>query len=265
MKNACIEINGYRMLCTKLMDALYHGGRWLPEGISFEARCDYDQKRSIIEDYINDYRQGSTEVSGDLRSHYKNDNLPENIQYPEAIAEMLLKVEKATGINLPALLESAEKASIKETDSQEEEEKRRQSLHAIVNKLMSGASLPLNAPDKIRAIVTLQIEKKKEPAYRLTKDEWEKENSSAELWCDMLTHSCLGDKLPYYLMKSLVEHDIISEFDITEILNRLGDKRDFEWYDEGFMGSDLMDETILSNASIMPLVEPVFEKNLNLR
>lgn len=71
--------------------------------------------------------------------------------------------------------------------------------------------------------------------------------------------------MPFYLMKSLVEYNILSESDITDILSRIGDKHDYEWYEEDFMGINLLDETILPNELIIPLVEPIFEKGLNLR
>ena len=58
-------------------------------------------------------------------------------------------------------------------------------------------------------------------------------------------------------MLSLVQDDILEGFDISDLLEKYGDKRDYEWYSEDFLGSDLSDETILRINDVLALGLPL--------
>ena len=66
-------------------------------------------------------------------------------------------------------------------------------------------------------------------------------------------------------MLSLVQDRIIEEIDITHLLDKYGDERDYEWYYEDFLGCDLSDETILCAEDILALAEPKFKEILGFR
>jgi hypothetical protein len=66
-------------------------------------------------------------------------------------------------------------------------------------------------------------------------------------------------------MLSLVQDDILEEFDISDLLQgKYDDERDYEWYSEDFLGSDLSDETILQVKDILALAEPKFKEILGI-
>ena len=69
----------------------------------------------------------------------------------------------------------------------------------------------------------------------------------------------------YCDLKSLVEQKFLDESDISDILEGLGDKRDYEWYTEDLMSFELMEDTIIPNEIILKEAEPAFMKILNIK
>lgn len=80
-------------------------------------------------------------------------------------------------------------------------------------------------------ILSLQ-EKKKSTFYFTDEKQKKKECVAAELWCSILIHSLSHEYITYGQMLSLVEDDILTATDISNLLEFYGEKRDFEWYSE---------------------------------
>lgn len=93
----------------------------------------------------------------------------------------------------------------------------------------------------------------------------EKEQTAFLLWISILTQSICSKYITHGQMLSLVQDRIIEEIDITHLLDKYGDERDYEWYSEGFLGCDLSDETILCVKDILAFAEPKFKEILGFR
>lgn len=66
-------------------------------------------------------------------------------------------------------------------------------------------------------------------------------------------------------MLSLVQDDNLEEHDITHLLHdKYNDKRDYEWYSEDFLGSDLSEETIIRVGDILSMTEYIFKEELGI-
>ncbi|MCR5608022.1 MAG: hypothetical protein K6G26_03080 [Lachnospiraceae bacterium] len=91
------------------------------------------------------------------------------------------------------------------------------------------------------------------------------ERKATTLWISILTQSMFSEYITQGQMLSLVEDDILEEWDISNLLNeKYNDHRDYEWYSEDFLGCDQSDETILRIDDILEIAEPQFKELLGI-
>ena len=163
------------------------------------------------------------------------------------------------------MLDKVAKQSLKEDERNQIERNKKQTLNNIVNEMLYNKSLPENTAEKISALLELNEHKKANKDYNISKSEERKENRATELWCGILLHGMNSKYIRYCDLKSLVEQEFLDESDISDILEGLGDKRDYEWYTEDLMSFELMEDTIIPNEIILKEAEPAFMKILNIK
>ena len=64
------------------------------------------------------------------------------------------------------------------------------------------------------------------------------------IWCDLLVSSAFLEVISYGLMLRLVENEILTESEITKLLeDKYNIEKDYEWYSEDFIGCGLDEPT----------------------
>ena len=89
-----------------------------------------------------------------------------------------------------------------------------------------------------------------------------RENNVAKFLCTLYLESAFSEFISVGLLKSAVELDIVTESDISNILKKHGDKRDYEWYMEDQCSCFLHDETIIKISEILQLATDSIENEL---
>lgn len=266
VKNEWITIKGHTMLCKQLMLSLYYGDFRLKlkqKGQNILNR--YCVGSNKMQELLDEYMYGETVIRyGDDYFYQDGLEVPESKKLPDAIEELFCNLENEINVDLNRILIEAESKSNTEIQARMEAEKRDSYLCGVASDLMKGEKLPESNIEKIMYILKLQEKKRINSEYNVSNEEREKEKVAAELWCNLLTRSIINDKLSYYLMKSLVQQGFVKESDFSEILEDLGDKRDFEWYDEDFLGCELMEETIIPLTNVLKMVETELKKLLHI-
>ena len=257
-----ITLRGRTILCEALMRTLGMSAAILMQKAGANCR----DGREFIRDAIYDYMNGREEV-GYTETFYRSHHFspPSSRKLPDAIEEMFQMLEEMSGINLTPLLDEAQEETARVVAEREEEQKRHASLCAAASQLMQDTPFPESPQEKVTYLLQLQAAKEVSCAYDISDEERKMEQIVAEIWCDILIHRMAKETLSYTLMKSLVQQEFVDEFFFTDVLRSLGDERDFEWYDEDFMGSDLFDDTIIPIDSVLQEVEPEFMQRLHIR
>ena len=61
-----------------------------------------------------------------------------------------------------------------------------------------------------------------------------------KVWCEVLVTYIFSEEITSGLMSHLVANEILDEFEISDLLeNKYDIKKDYEWYSEDFLGSEL--------------------------
>ena len=100
-----------------------------------------------------------------------------------------------------------------------------------------------------RQWITMQAVKKENPEDQIKKllllqkaksDLSEEEIRVTKVWCDVLITSIFSKAISYGLMLGLIENELLDESEISDLLeNKYDIKKDYEWYSEDFLGSEL--------------------------
>lgn len=81
------------------------------------------------------------------------------------------------------------------------------------------------------------------------------------VWCDLLISSVFSETISYGLMLRLVENGIVTESEISELLeDKYNIKKDYEWYSEDFMGCELDESTDIRIEDVWELCAERVEK-----
>lgn len=111
----------------------------------------------------------------------------------------------------------------------------------------------------------LSLNEKKKSTFYFTDEEQKKKGCvAAELWCSILIHSLGHECITHGQTLSLVEDDILTVTDISNLLESYGEKRDFEWYSEDYAGKSLSKNIDLKIEDILEMAEPLFKNILSL-
>ena len=265
IENEWITVRGTRILCGALIYALDKGRNQL-DFWGFNDRSAYIDRICVIQSAIEKYMDG--EQTDDREdSCFTNDKMPvpKNRHLPEEIVEMMDTLESLTRLSMTPILIEAEKRTNSSVEKKRQAKEKYERLCGVVNDLMHGEAFPDEPMKQMEYILRLQKVKKTSANYSVTKEEMERENAAVEIWCGMLVRGMMQETLPYYLVAALVENRIVDDFDVTHILHSLGDQRDFEWFDEDYMGQSITADTDIPVGVMMELAEGVFKRILHIR
>ena len=225
----------------------------LDDGYLLQRMTDeYTKGTDTIEDYYDDIAKHEFDI-------------PENKVFPTAIAELFAQIEKKHDIDLSDMLDYA--VSQSEFDynrtlpGRNAKENRKRCAAQILSTYNGSMD---TAAEKINTILYVQ-EKLKADGYENLERQLKDECKIATLWISLLTQSIYSEFITQGQMLSLVQDDILEEHDITHLLHyKYNDKRDYEWYSEDFLGSDLSEETIIRVGDILSMTEYIFKEELGI-
>lgn len=82
-----------------------------------------------------------------------------------------------------------------------------------------------------------------------------------KVWCDVLITSIFSKAISYGLMLGLIENELLDESEISDLLeNKYDIKKDYEWYSEDFLGSELGVPTDIRVEDVFRLCTKCVEK-----
>lgn len=109
-----------------------------------------------------------------------------------------------------------------------------------------------NPEDQIKKLLSLQKAKS---------DLSEEEIRVTKVWCDVLITSIFSKAISYGLMLGLIENELLDESEISDLLeNKYDIKKDYEWYSEDFLGSELGVPTDIRVEDVFRLCTKCVEK-----
>lgn len=261
ISNNYIEIKGYNVMCRVLISELDNEDR---RYTGYNQRH-YSEIIYILQNCIDEYMDGEMAITlpEDFFKKYGID-IPEDKNYPHAIQIMFERMEQEMHIDYSAFLKKVLERSIIEQKKLDEKDAKEKYLCELTGTIMNHKRMPTDIPNRVEYLTTMVALKITNQQYSMEQDYLRKEIIVAELWCSILIHGLTSKFLKYSDMKSLVEQEILDEYDISGLLARLGDKRDYEWYEEDYMGNQLMDDTSIPNYMLLDILEPEFQRILHL-
>lgn len=214
---------------------------------------------TLIQEMIDEYTKGADDIS-EFKSRLEEANLvmPADIGLPQAIEEVFSQLEQKYGLNLSDMLDHAVWNSEYEFERLLPERNAKERRQKMVGEILDNYTGNVDSPfDKIRMLLYVE-EHKKADNNSDQKSNTEKEQKALLLWISILVRSIFSKYITHGQMLSLVQDRFLDESDISDLLEKYGDERDYEWYSESFLGNDLSDKTILLIDDILALAEPKF-------
>lgn len=221
MDRQWITIRGRRILCKAF---IYTLDRYrYSEAIEQRGSSVFDNFCRMIcalQDATSEYVNGKDSIEDD--SAYAFDlyhiELPTERKLPEALEELLEQIESKLNIDLTDMLDQCMKNS--ELFCQQSKER-----------LAAQTVKKENPEDQIKKLLSLQKAKS---------DLSEEEIRVTKVWCDVLITSIFSEAISYGLMLGLVENELLDKSEISDLLeNKYDIQKDYEWYSEDFLGSEL--------------------------
>lgn len=204
------------------------------------------------------YRQGGNYIEYDSDFFKKNYmEIPSEKKLPEALEELLEQIEVKLNIDLTEMLDQcvldSNKAYMRMQELQRKEEQRISLISSLMEENNIDESHDNKPETRIGKLLLLQKAKLRSDLYDMDEDAMEKEMNVAKTWCEVLASSVFSEVISYGLMLRLVENEIATEFEMTDLLQgKYNREEDFEWYSENFLGrkldcpTDIRAEDILS-------------------
>ena len=82
-----------------------------------------------------------------------------------------------------------------------------------------------------------------------------------KVWCEVLVTYIFSELISYGLMRHLVANEILDEFEISDLLEeKYNIQKDYEWYSEDFIGSELDTPTDIRIDDVFSLCTERVEK-----
>lgn len=262
-----ITVHGKRMLWYILIYEFdSRDFREIVGRITGEKRTAVMRASSLMQEIIDEYTKGLDDVE-----RYKSEleeaglEMPVDIRLPQAIEELFSQLEQKYRLDLSDILEHAAGNSEFEYQRLLPERNTKERREKMVSEILEGYTESVkSSSDKIRLLLYVEEHMKNDDAVE-QRISIEKEHTAFLLWISVLAQSICSKYITHGQMLSLVQDRIIEEIDITHLLDKYGDERDYEWYSEDFLGCDLSDETILCAEDILALAEPKFKEILGFR
>lgn len=227
--------------------------------ITGEKRSAVFSAATLIQEMIDEYTKGADDIS-EFKSRLEEANLvmPADTGLPQAIEEVFSQLEQKYGLNLSDMLDHAVWNSEYEFERLLPERNAKERRQKMVGEILDNYTGNADSPcDKIRMLLYVE-EHKKADNNSDQKSNTEKEQKALLLWISILARSIFSKYITHGQMLSLVQDRFLDESDISDLLEKYGDERDYEWYSESFLGIDLSDKTILLIDDILALAEPKF-------
>ena len=228
--------------------------------ITGERRNAVFSAASLIQEMINEYTKGADDI-GVFKSWLEEADLvmPADTRLQQAIEKLFSQLEQKYGLNLSDLLDHAVWNSEYEFERLLPERNAIVSRQKMVSEILEGYTGSVDSPFDIIRMLLYVEEHKKADIDSNQKSNAEKEQKALLLWISILARSVYSKYITHGQMLSLVQDRFLDESDISDLLEKYGDKRDYEWYSEDFLGSNLSDKTILLIDDILAFAEPKFK------
>lgn len=137
-------------------------------------------------------------------------------------------------------------------EAQIKEEKRIQLINSLMEEIEFSKISDEEVENRIKKLLLLQKAKMKTDLYQLD----EKEINITKVLCDLFISSVFSEVISYGLMLRLVENEMLTESEITGMLEEKYDiEKDYEWYAEDFIGCGLEEATDIKIEDVLGLCE----------
>lgn len=217
------------------------------------------------------YRQGENYIEYDpdfFETNYME--MPSENKLPDALEELLEQIEVKLNIDLTEMLDQCVLESNKAYVHMQELQRKEDQRISLINSLMKENNIDECHDDKpetrIRKLILLQKAKLRSDLYDMDEDAMEKEMNVAKTWCEVLVSSAFSEVISYGLMLRLVENEIATEFEMTDLLQgKYNRKEDYEWYSENFLGCKLDWPTDIRAEDILSLYTKKVEKIIGIK
>ena len=258
------ELRGRKILSEQMIRSLDNGDvEVLYQTRSESALRTYRKMICPLQDAIHDFMYGATEIDVSEADFFERSGqkFPKNRAMPDCFEQLFKNIEDKLGRDLSIILDRAEKSSVQLMEERELNTKRHESKCAYVRSLLwnvCGFAGDIAEDSELQVMNKLGLVQKR----KLDDEAYVFENSEVqayEIWMSMLSRKISNPRLSYAQMKELVSNDFMSESEFSKLLEKHGDDRDYEWYEEGFAGSDFLDSTLFTYEEILPIVTPRFK------
>lgn len=216
----------------------------------------YNYMICVLQELTSDYLEGEDYIGEQLSDFFKRHymEMPLTRKLPEALEELFEQLESKLRVDFTEMLDRCEirsnEAYLRIQEAQVKEEQRISLVKSLMKENEINISKDETPANQIREVILLQQAKVKSELYEIS----EKEINITRLWCDMLVSSIFSEVISYGLMVRLVENEIMTEYEISELLeNKYGIEKDYEWYSEDFLGCGMEEVTDIKIEDIMTL------------
>ena len=259
MDRQWITIRGRRVLCKEFIHTL-DSYRYSEAIVRRSSRVFDNFCRMIcaLQDATSEYVNGKDSIEDGLA--YAFDlyymELPTERKLPEALEELLEQIESKLNIDLTEMLDQCASNANKEYQRIQEVQ-RLLAIQSLMKENGIAEGHEQAVGDQIKKLLLLQKAKLNSDSYDLT----ENEIRVTKVWCNVLVASIFSKVISYGLMLSLVENELLDEAEISDLLeNKYGIQKDYEWYSEDLLGSELDTPTVISADDVFSLCTERVEK-----
>lgn len=262
-----IIIRNRKLSCMELIGSLDDYRSWIGVQSGRNMHMMYCQMICPLQDMLMEYCSGAKIIQIDERSFERYHlPVPKSKQYPEAIIESFFSMECIMHMDLSDLLDDCAENSVRyfqRLQEEKEQEKKHildtalcvQELEGSVTISSHSITSP-NTPDSAQEKITFLLNlyhKKQEKNFEISAHE----AAAIQAWCMLLVEQSLNldGTLSYGTMKRLMNGEFLSESDVETLLNAYGIHKDFEWYDEDFIGDGPESKTDLKITDVISKCE----------
>ena len=269
MDRQWICIKGRRLLCTEFIYILDNYRYCSALRMRGDLVCErYNSMICVLQELVDDYMNGEDDIGDQLLDFFERHymELPSERKLPEALEELFVQLETKLNVDLTEMLDRCvartNEAYLRIQELQLKEEKRISLVKSLIEENKIDISKDDKTENQIRNLLLLQKAKQKSDLYKMD----EKEINVTRVWCDLLISSVFSETISYGLMLRLVENGIVTESEISELLeDKYNIKKDYEWYSEDFMGCELDESTDIRIEDVWELCAERVEKVVGVK
>lgn len=243
MDRQWICIRGRKLLTTEFIHILDSYRCSSALSIRGDQVCkQYNAMICVLQELTSDYMEGKNYIGDQLSDFFERCHmeLPSERKLPEALEELFEQLESKLKIDFTEILDRCvlctNEAYAHMQEAQQQEEQRILLIKSLMEENKLNENNDKKPENQIRKILLLQQAKIKSDQYEMDKNE----TNITRVWCDLLVSSVFSEEISYGLMLRLVENEILTESEITKLLeDKYNIEKDYEWYSEDFIGCGL--------------------------